>query len=92
MCSSVTAIRKPKESDVPPKFLYGLHLNTGIGFQVFSEKGDFAALQFRYNLGNYWNKGGTKLGGNFFSIGLLFSLTKSNDRYKRKSALRQLGV
>lgn len=89
--SSAHALRTDTENDIRPKILRSLNVNTGISFRVFNRKGSLAALQFRYNLVNFRNKGGTDLGGDFFSVNLLVDLLKSNQRYDSKRALRLQG-
>ena len=68
------------------------NINCGVGFQLFTENGGFAALQFRYNLTYLNNKGETDLGEDFLSARLLVSISKTKSRWERRKALRQEGV
>lgn len=65
------------------KSLVSYNFNLGLGYRFYLKNMNYIGIHAKYNLVNYKNKGGTNLGGNYFTLGLSYDLFGNPEKYKQ---------
>jgi hypothetical protein len=60
------------QNDMKPLSIFSYNFNGGLQYSLFINNSNYIGLQAKYNLVNYYNRGGTNLKGNAFTVSLLF--------------------
>jgi len=70
------------------KTLASYNFNLGLGHRFYLKNMNYIGLHGKYNLVNYKNKGGTDLGGNYFTVALSYNFFGNADKYTQLKRMK----
>jgi hypothetical protein len=83
----VLEIKDDDGKEVDSKTISSFNMNAGLTYTYVFKSFRFLAVDARYNLVNYANKGGTNVGGNYLQLSVLYGLAGNSYRDRRLTLL-----